>query len=55
MGTLRSPDPLERAAAALQGFGLDHWTESALCREANLPAGTIAPAVAARALTRSGP
>jgi selenocysteine-specific elongation factor len=52
LGRLRSPDPVERAAAALAGFGLRPWTDAALCRQAGLAASEVAGLIGA--LTSSG-
>ena len=38
---LRSPDPAERAAAALAGIGLGTWTERTLCRDTGISLADI--------------
>lgn len=43
LGRLRSSDPIERAAAALAGFGLRPWTDRTLCREAGLSTVEVSP------------
>jgi len=49
---LRSPDPVERAAAALAGFGLRPWTDRDLAREAGLSLAEVVAATAS--LSSSG-
>ena len=45
LGRLRSTDPLDRAAAALAGFGLNSWTDRALAREAGLSLAEVGEAL----------
>jgi selenocysteine-specific elongation factor len=37
LAQLRSESPVERVAAVLAGLGLEHWTESTICRDAGVP------------------
>jgi len=50
-GRLRDADPVRRAAAALEGFGLAPWTDRDLCREAGVPAPEVVAVVAALAVS----
>jgi selenocysteine-specific elongation factor len=43
---LRSPDPLERLAAALEAIGLSEWTEAELIRRTAIAVDDLAPALA---------
>jgi selenocysteine-specific elongation factor len=46
LGRLRSADPSERAAAALDAIGLGPWTEASLCRDSGVPLAEVAGVVA---------